>query len=421
MLLLSASLVFYAFGEPAFVFAMAYSIVINHLLGILIYKLKDGGFDPVYPKLALAAAAAFNIAVLAYFKYSGSGAPPVGVSFFTLQTISYAADIYSGRVQPQKNILGFAFYAAFFPKITAGPVMRYSDIEAQLKSRSHSIEKAAAGAQGFIVGLAKIVLIANPAAGFACRAFGGDATGAGAAWLGAVCFALQVYFWLSGYSDMAAGLGGLFGFELPENFDYPYASGSVRDFWRRWHISLTGWFKEYLYIPLGGNKKGALRTYINLWAVFAAAGLWHGAGLPFLVWGLYHGLFLTLERGAWGKILQRLPYAVRWAYTALAVLFGWVIFGAGGIGGALGYIKRMFDFSAGSFTAALADMGNGAFAAMLFGMIFCAPAVKTISRNIFGGKNHFGLENLPPFEKAASWASVAVCSGLLILSVIFLK
>lgn len=255
---------------------------------------------------------------------------PIGISFFTFQILSYVIDLYRGRYPVQKNILNLALYISFFPQLIAGPIVRYVDIDRQLESRTHSTQKAMEGIRRFLYGLGKKVLIANVLGQCVDSIYAmelSEVTGA-FAWLAAGMYMLQIYYDFSGYSDMAIGLGKLFGFDFPENFNYPYLSKSVQEFWRRWHISLGTWFREYLYFPLGGSRKGAVRTYVNLMIVFLVTGLWHGAGMTFVLWGVYYGVLQVIERLGFKKILGKYP-VIGWSYTFLAALFGWVFIPGG--------------------------------------------------------------------------------------------
>jgi len=334
--------------------------------------------------------------------------------------MSYPIDIYKGDAKLQKSIVSFGAFVALFPQLIAGPIVRYKQIAEQLENRAQNLDKIAAGAQRFIIGLSKKILIANQVSVFADRAFNTSSPTSVMAWVGAICYALQIYFDFSGYSDMAIGLGQMFGFEFPENFDYPYISNTVQNFWRRWHISLSSWFRDYLYIPLGGNRKGTFRTYMNLLVVFFVTGLWHGASWSFVIWGLYHGAFLMLERGVWGKFLKRLPKAVTWFYAMFVVLIGWVIFRAENIGRAFEYLKCMFNFKTGGLSLTLANLNIIILFALLLGIIFSVPILPSVKKRLFGDKNHFEYEYLPPAKQAASIASIFGCVGLLVLSVIFL-
>jgi alginate O-acetyltransferase complex protein AlgI len=359
-LLLAASLVFYAWGEHKFVAVLLGSIALNYHLGVRL----DRAEEPRRRRRLLGWAVALNLGLLAAFKYADflvgnlnsllavGGLPtlrpphlhlPLGISFFTFHALSYIIDIYRREVRALHNPVDFALYISFFPQSIAGPIIRYHDVAAQLTQRTITEEKFASGVRQFLYGLAKKILIANTVAGPADAIFGmpANALTCGLAWLGAICYTLQIYFDFSGYSDMAIGLARMFGFEFKANFDYPYIARSVTEFWRRWHISLSTWFRDYLYIPLGGNRGGALKTYRNLVTVFFLCGLWHGASWTFVVWGLYHGAFLVLERMGLGKHVERWPAPLRHAYLLLTVIVGWVFFRAKTFAGAIGMLAAM--------------------------------------------------------------------------------
>lgn len=350
-LLIISSLLFYAYGEPVYVLLMAGSASLNYLYGLWIGR--AGKKKPV-----LALAVGTNFLILGIFKYADmlidtcnrlTGAQfllirvslPIGISFFTFQALSYLIDVYRGQVKAQKNYAHMLLYISFFPQLIAGPIVKYHDIERQISNRTFDLEETAEGFRRFIVGLSKKVLLSNTAALAADAVFAAELAqvGALAAWIGAVSYLFQIYFDFSGYSDMAIGLGRMFGFTFQENFNYPYISCSVQEFWRRWHISLSTWFKEYLYIPLGGNRKGRARTYVNKLFVFFCTGLWHGADWTFVIWGLYHGLFLLLE----GILpVKRLPRALGHVYTMLVVCAGFVIFRADTLSQGAALIGKMF-------------------------------------------------------------------------------
>lgn len=350
-LLIISSLLFYAYGEPVYVLLMAGSASLNYLYGLWIGR--AGKKKPV-----LALAVGTNFLILGIFKYAdmlidtcnrltGAQFPlirvslPIGISFFTFQALSYLIDVYRGQVKAQKNYVHMLLYISFFPQLIAGPIVKYHDIERQISNRTFDLEETAEGFRRFIVGLSKKVLLSNTAALAADAVFAAELAqvGALAAWIGAVSYLFQIYFDFSGYSDMAIGLGRMFGFTFQENFNYPYISCSVQEFWRRWHISLSTWFKEYLYIPLGGNRKGRARTYVNKLFVFFCTGLWHGADWTFVIWGLYHGLFLLLE----GILpVKRLPRALGHVYTMLVVCAGFVIFRADTLSQGAALIGKMF-------------------------------------------------------------------------------
>ncbi len=358
--LVLASLLFYAWGEPVNVLLMLASILINFTAGVLLERF-DGADGR--RRLVLSVDIVLNLALLVCFKYLGllaeglnallalfgagpvpvPGIPlPIGISFFTFQAMSYVIDVYRRKVEPQRKLLNVALYISFFPQLIAGPIVRYREINDQIEQRSVSMDDFAQGVRRFIYGLAKKVLIANVMAEGADALFAlkvDNVTG-GMAWLAAILYTFQIYYDFSGYSDMAIGLGRMFGFHFSENFNYPYISRSIREFWRRWHISLSTWFKEYVYIPLGGNRKGTARTYLNLFIVFALTGIWHGAGVTFLLWGLYHGALSIVERLGLDKLLKKLgPFA--FVYAFIAAVFGWVLFRVEDVSTAIQWIKHM--------------------------------------------------------------------------------
>jgi len=358
--LLCTSLVFYAWGEPVYVLLMLFSITFNWAMGVIIDKSKE---NINAKKLFTAMAVVINLLLLFYYKYFNffvatvskilpvdtSGfkeiALPLGISFYTFQSISYIIDLYRGRCQVQKSWINVSLYISFFPQLVAGPIIKYNDVNHALSHRTVTDEKTAYGIKRFIYGLGKKVILSNYFAYVADQIYGLsiEHISTPLAWLGAVLYALQIYFDFSGYSDMAIGIGSMFGFHFPENFNYPYISTSVQEFWRRWHISLSTWFKEYLYIPLGGNRKGSLRTYINLLIVFFCTGFWHGANWQFVVWGMFHGMFLVLERVFLGRYLKNeriKPLAA--VYTIIEVIVGFVIFRAPGLRYGLKFINAMF-------------------------------------------------------------------------------
>ena len=355
LLLLVASLFFYAWGEPIYLSVMVVSILVNYVVGINIVS-ANGDKN----RLALVVGIVVNLGLLAVFKYSGfivdninmlfglnlkvgKLALPIGISFYTFQSLSYLVDIYRGVCQPQKNVVKMGLFISFFPQLIAGPILKYYDIAAQIDNRKISWSMFNEGAKRFLIGLGKKVIIANTLAITADEVFGTDISDISTpeAWIGILAYTFQIYFDFSGYSDMAIGLGRMFGFRINENFNYPYIASSIRDFWRRWHISLSTWFKEYLYIPLGGNREGAIKTYRNLLIVFFMTGLWHGASWNFVIWGLWHGWFIVIER------IVPIEKMLRWrvvqtAYTMLVVVCGWVFFRAETLSQAVMYLERMF-------------------------------------------------------------------------------
>ena len=360
VLLVVASVLFYAAGGGAFTWLMLTSIAFNYRMAILIDRRRDAGGA----ERLLAAAVAVDLFVLILFKYTNFAADnvnavlsalhlrqlalprillPIGISFFSFHAISYVVDVYRRDASAQKSPVHAALYLLLFPQLIAGPIIRYRQIADQLAARTTSFEEFAYGVRRFIVGLGKKVLIANTVAVPADRIFGmrsAELTAAHA-WLGISCYTLQIYFDFSGYSDMAIGLGRMFGFRFPENFLWPYTSESIQEFWRRWHITLSSWFRDYVYIPLGGSRVSPRRTYVNLVAIFFLCGLWHGASWSFVVWGLFHGGFLVLERRGLAKVMQYLRPTLRHAYVMLVVMIGWVFFRADTLGAALGFLRAM--------------------------------------------------------------------------------
>ena len=349
------SLFFYAWGEPRYVVLMIFSVLLNYGFGRLVEKFGK-------KRWLLALCVTLNLLILGYFKYYNFLAEvlnpllrgfdialpaiqvtlPIGISFYTFQALSYVVDVYRGTIQAQKNIFHLALYISFFPQLIAGPIVKYHDVCEQIGNRQCTAEGMAYGIKRFSYGLAKKMLFANTFAATVDWMMEKPLAQLGTvnAWMLAVLYTLQIYFDFSGYSDMAIGLGKMFGFDFMENFNYPYISTSIREFWRRWHISLSTWFREYLYIPLGGNRKGQVRTYVNLLIVFFATGLWHGATTAFIAWGALHGFFIIVERIGFKKILDKIGF-LRYVYTGLVVLFGWVIFRVANLQPALQYIRRM--------------------------------------------------------------------------------
>ncbi len=392
--LLAFSLVFYAWGEPVFIQLALASTLMNYFLG----RWVDRTEEPYWRKFAVGMAIALNLGMLVFFKYANFvvnnlnallekfNAPPiqiphillpVGISFFTFHALSYVVDVYRRKWKAASNPCDVALYIFFFPQLIAGPILRWSGIAPQLAQRGVTVAKFADGIRRFIIGLGKKMILANAVAVPADQIFAlpGQELTPGLAWLGAICYALQIYFDFSGYSDMAVGMGKMFGFQFLENFNYPYVSQSVRDFWRRWHISLSSWFRDYLYIPLGGNRVSERRNYINLILVFFLCGLWHGASWTFVVWGLYHGIFLVAERTRFGSFMDGLPRPFRHAYALLAVLIGWVLFRADSLEHALTFSSTMFGFEQdSSIKQPLAGyLTYHVMLALIAGIVFSAP------------------------------------------------
>ena len=372
-ILLCASLVFYAWGEPVYILLMLLSILFNFAAGRVIDNARDSGRDKT-ATAQFVLAVIFNLGVLGFFKYAdflvdnvngifGAHIPPlelplpIGISFYTFQILSYIIDLYTGKIRVQKKLLSFALYISLFPQLIAGPIVKYRDIEEQLVGRKESWNKYSYGMTRFVVGLAKKLLLANT---LGAVYSGIQATDVGTlsaltAWTGIACYTLQIYFDFSGYSDMAIGLGSMFGFSFNENFNYPYIATSITDFWRRWHISLSSWFRDYVYIPLGGNRRKTPRVIFNLMVVWLLTGLWHGAAWNFVLWGVFYGVLLIFEKYVLGDLLPRIPTPVRGLVTMLLVICGWVLFSAPDLTGALLYLKAMFGGAAGWTD------GNGAY------------------------------------------------------------
>ncbi len=356
MILLAWSMAFYFFGEPRFILFLIGSIVFNYVMGLLMNARNK--------KILLALAISVNLGLLLYFKYAnffvrnvnslfGSQLNlsniimPIGISFFTFQALSYVIDVYRDLKLKQKNIFKIALYISMFPQLIAGPIVRYEHINEQLNKRQHTWERFSYGICRFIQGLAKKVLLANSFAMIADYSFAlqGELLNVSNAWVGAIAYAAQIYFDFSGYSDMAIGLGHFFGFKFRENFNLPYSAISITDFWRRWHISLSTWFRDYVYIPLGGNRKGPWRQIFNLLVVWMLTGFWHGAEWNFLLWGLYYALLLILEKNFLANILQKWPKFARRLYTMFFVTIGWVIFRTENLRHLRDYLSRMFGGS----------------------------------------------------------------------------
>ncbi|WP_418509650.1 MBOAT family O-acyltransferase [Corallibacter sp.] len=366
LVILAASLYFYTYGEKFLVLIMIFSTIVDYKCGIMI---EEGN-----RKLGLRFSLFTNLLTLGVFKYfnfaidnlkaviSGLGiqtsafdgiieiALPLGISFYVFQTMSYTIDVYRGNVKASRNILEFATYVTMFPQLVAGPIVRYIDVQKEIVKREVTLVSFSKGLERFILGLAKKMILANTFASVADSVFtesGGDFSTVNA-WIGVFAYTFQIYFDFSAYSDMAIGLGKMFGFNFLENFNYPYISKSIKEFWRRWHISLSSWFRDYLYISLGGNRKGKSRTYLNLFIVFFITGLWHGAAWNFVIWGLFHGLFIVIERVGFDKVLEKLWAPIQHIYTLLIVLVGWVLFRAEDLNHALIYLKTMFVYTEGN-------------------------------------------------------------------------
>ena len=365
LILCLASLIFYAWGEPVYIVLMCLSIFFNYHLGLDMESHRNSSRKM---KALLIFGVCFNLFMLGFFKYAGfivsnlnslfgtaiefEGLPlPVGISFYTFQILSYVIDVYRGQVRAQTKIVSFAAYISMFPQLIAGPIVQYSDIEKQLSHRTVTIDNFYEGIIYFIKGLGKKVLFANTIGAVYSDIIsqGIGNTSVVTAWICIICYTLQIYFDFSGYSDMAVGLGKMFGFEFVQNFNFPYKAVSITDFWRRWHISLSSWFRDYVYIPLGGNRKGTLRTIFNIFVVWSLTGLWHGAAWNFIAWGMFYGVLLILEKYVLKNILERVPVIFRHIGTLIVVMIGWVFFSSENMTQATDFIGALIGFGNGSF------------------------------------------------------------------------
>ncbi|GMR06845.1 MAG: MBOAT family protein [Gammaproteobacteria bacterium] len=407
-ILLTASLFFYAWGESFYVLVMIISILSNHTFGVRIGRLSSElPNESKKRKILLAYGVAVNLLLLGWFKYANflfeninvalnwiDVAPiiikevhlPLGISFFTFQAISYLVDVYRNITPAQPSRYKLGLYISLFPQLIAGPIVRYHDVAGQIEKRTHTIELFSSGVQRFVFGLAKKMLIANPLGLVADSVFAQSASDLSSpvAWLGIISYSLQIYFDFSGYSDMAIGLGRMFGFRFLENFNYPYISKSIQEFWTRWHISLSTWFRDYLYFPLGGSRCSPTRTYINLIIVFFLCGFWHGASWNFIVWGLIHGFFLIVERAWIGKHLAKAWAPFRYFYAIFVVTIAWVFFRADTLPDALAYLSVMFGLSgdAAPIYSVPYMLTNEAAVALIFGIVFATPLYPTITRKL---------------------------------------
>ena len=363
--LLIFNLIFYGWGEPTYIILMVFTITADYVAGLLVARFKDQGRDRA-ARTAVAAALVLNLAILFFFKYwdliadtlRGFGLDvlpalglslPIGISFYTFQTMTYPVDLYRGDAGVQKNLVNFGTFVTLFPQLIAGPILKYKELADQVDQRTYRVEQFAGGVHIFVIGLGKKVLLANNLGQLwdAYKALPTEELTVLGAWLGVAAFSLQLYFDFSGYSDMAIGLGRMLGFEFLKNFDYPYISRSVTEFWRRWHISLGSWFREYVYIPMGGNRVSVGRLCFNLMVVWALTGLWHGASWNFLLWGLYFGVLLILEKLWLRKWIDRWPRVLQHLYTLFLVLVSWAIFAVEDFGQLGGYLSAMFGLAGG--------------------------------------------------------------------------
>lgn len=401
VVILLASLFFYFWGEQEYTVIMLLSTVIDFTHGLIVERSKAKGNDRS-AKIAVVSSIIFNLGILFFFKYwdflalslQNIGIDfvpvlgislPIGISFYTFQTMSYTIDVYRGDAKAQKNILKFGTFVTLFPQLIAGPIIKYKDIDDQIDGRNHSIDKFSSGVQTFVIGLAKKLLLANNIGQLweVYKSAELSELSIVGAWLGIIAFSFQIYFDFSGYSDMAIGLGRMFGFEFQKNFNYPYIAASITDFWKRWHISLSSWFREYLYIPLGGNRCKKSKWIFNLLIVWAATGIWHGAAWNYLFWGLYFFVLLIAEKLFIGKLLSRLPIIAGHIYTLIALLVSWTIFAIEDISHLAGYLGVMFGFGSPSFMNDSAGYYLSSFLPMLLIAAFSAtPAAAIIYKKL---------------------------------------
>ena len=394
LLLFIVSLLFYAWGEPIYVVLMIFSTLVDYTHGLLIEKWDH---KPNARKLVLISSCVINLGLLCFFKYAGFAvqsvndlmglslrvpeiALPIGISFYTFQTMSYTIDVYRKKCPVQHNIISFGCYVAMFPQLIAGPIVRYVTVAEELDNRVETWDGFFEGVKRFILGMCKKVLLAN-GVGALWETVAAPPAGELSvltAWLGIIAYAFQIFFDFSGYSDMAIGLGRMFGFTFPDNFRYPYISKSVTDFWRRWHITLSTWFREYLYIPLGGNRCSVPRHIFNLAVVWLATGFWHGASWNFVAWGAYFGILLIAEKYIWGKYIEKAPGFVGWLYTAIIVIFGWVLFAFEDFSRGFAFMGTMLGGGAGLMDAQFMRLmlDNG------FILLLCAVASTPIAANL---------------------------------------
>lgn len=426
--LLACSLAFYGWGEPKYILVMVFSIMFNYVLGLLIGKqIKQEDKHRAKPMLIFCVLG--NLALLGVFKYTdfvldtvnrltSAGfvlpgiALPIGISFYTFQTMSYVIDVYRGKVEAQRDLVTFGSYVTLFPQLIAGPIVRYSDVAVMLTGRKTNIEQIAEGVRRFIIGFGKKVLLANQIYVVWKELSAMENLSVAAAWLGAAAFTFQIYFDFSGYSDMAIGLGKIFGFDYLENFNYPYISRSITEFWRRWHMSLSSWFKEYVYIPLGGNRKGLSRQLINISIVWILTGLWHGASWNFVMWGLYYGIILIIEKLGLLKLLDKCPAIICHIYSLIVIVIGWVIFAVEDLGDAACYIGMMFG-NTGTFVD---DPFIYFLESRIWLLIACAIGSTPLPRMVCS----FICEKFSKREVLLGIMETALFMGIMVLSVAFL-
>lgn len=397
IVLVIASLIFYSWGEPVWVCLLIFSSILDYTVSLGIEKYRGKKIT----KLFIALSVVINLGLLAAFKYSGffistlngifrlslhvpAFSLPIGISFYTFQTMSYSLDVYKGDVKAQKSFINFLMFVSLFPQLIAGPIVRYSDIDTQIDHRTVTIDGFAKGMTRFMAGLGKKVLIANYAGSLAESLLANvDNAAVMSVWVGVLFYAFQIYFDFSGYSDMAIGLGRMFGFDYPENFKYPYISTSITDFWRRWHITLSSFFRDYVYIPLGGNRVSLPRQILNLFIVWGLTGLWHGASWNFVIWGLYYFVFLCLEKFVFKKFIDKIPKIIRWVYSMFVVLVGWMIFYFEDFSAMKSAFSVAFGASGNAFTDPVMNamiINNIPF--IIIAAIACAPIAKLVKAGV---------------------------------------
>lgn len=426
--LLAASLIFYSWGEPVYVLLMIASVVINYLCALTIERSKS----VLKRRLCLTIGVIVSVAALFYFKYAafffntatglfGSGLRlpvldlPVGISFYTFQVLTYTVDVYLGKSPVQKSLSQLMLYVSCFPQLIAGPIVQYTDVAAQLSERTSTADDFTAGIKRFVVGLSKKVLIANVCGSIIemlPMADGGGAMSVVGAWYAAALYSLQLYFDFSGYSDMAIGLGRAFGFTYKENFNYPYISKSATEFWRRWHISLGSFFRDYIYIPLGGNRRGKVRTILNLMVVWMLTGLWHGASWNFVLWGLYYGVILIIERFVLAGVMKKLPGIITTLSTLVVIIVGWVIFYYTDLNAVGSHLGAMFGIGASGFTDDVTMAVIRKYTVLpLVGVIASLPIVPAVKAKIAPDS---------AFERFSEVASTVILTVMLVLSALFI-
>ena len=409
LLLVLCSLVFFSWGTPEYLLLMLASLLFNYFTGLQLGAQKETGKNGL-AKFTLVTAVIVNLLLLGFFKYYGFllesitglfGTPmkaqqlpvPIGLSFFTFSVLSYLFDVNRGKVPAAKNIINFSLFVTFFPKLVSGPIVQYSAMAGQLAEHPITREKFGSGARLFLIGLAKKVLIANTLglSFYAISALQPSELSAATAWLGAILYSLMLYFDFGGYSEMAIGLAGMFGFEISKNFDYPYISSSISEFWRRWHISLGAWFRDYIYIPLGGSREGESKTIRNLLIVWLLTGIWHGANWTFLVWGVYYGLLLVMEKFVMRDVVEKMPKILRHLFTVLLVIIGWVFFFSDSIGNAISYLGSMFGFGSGIFDSTALYYLGSSWLILIVAVVAALPFVTRFFSKLYNRKGNLAV------------------------------